>query len=80
MTRFISDRPSGNRQVVSPLGRWTGVFTVPKQSSDEMKVCQLWLMKVTGPLTSSATTPATIFQALTLINAEVRVPSVRGDR
>lgn len=79
MTQFIPDRPTGKRLIVSPLGRWTGTFTVPKQSSNEMKLRQVWL-KVTCPLTSSATAPTAICQALTLINAEVRVPSMRGDR
>jgi hypothetical protein len=79
MTQFISERCSGKRLIVSPVGRWTGTFTEPKQSSNEMKLCQV-RMKVTCPLTSSATAPATICQALTLVNAEVRVPSMRGDR
>ena len=79
MTQFIPDRRTGKRVILSPPGRWTGTFTVPKQSSNEMKLCQVWL-KVTCRLTSSATVPTTICQALTLINAEVRVPSIRGDR
>jgi hypothetical protein len=79
MTQCISERPSGKRLIVPPLGRWTGTFTVLEQSSNEMTLCQV-RMKVTCPLTSSATTPATICQALTLVNAEVRVPSMRGDR
>lgn len=79
MTQFISERPSGKRLTVHPLCRWTGTFTVLKQSSYEMKLCQV-RMKVTCPLTSSATIPATICQALTLVDAKVRVPSMRGDR
>lgn len=79
MTQLISERPHGKRWIVAPPGRWTGTFTVRTQSSNEMILCRVRMM-VTYPLTSSATFPATICQALTLVNAEVRVPSMRGDR